>query len=137
MSANELAGMCWGVSKDLRLCAKKKCKDLRDGKEVTDESENTDASEIVVPPPVNALLQVDVVTGKGRNVATETFFCTVQEYESDGAVFLLTQDGESMNIFLDDYIWKRVYQCVECQHYGEETLKCDACGLERACDLQI
>jgi hypothetical protein len=120
-----------------RLCAKQKCKDLRDGKEVADERENTDGSEIVVPPPVNALLQVDVVTGKGRNVATETFFCTVQEYESDGAVFLLTQDGESMNIFLDDYTWKRVYQCVECQHYGEDTLKCDACGLERICAPEI
>ncbi len=49
-----------------------------DGKEVVDEREKTTATEIVVPPPVNALLQVDVVTGKGRNVATETFFCTVQ-----------------------------------------------------------
>ncbi len=66
-----------------------KCKDLRDGKEVVDEHENTDASEIVVLPPVNALLQVDVVTGKGRNVATETLFCTVKEYEADGAVFFI------------------------------------------------
>jgi hypothetical protein len=53
-------------------------------------------------------------------------------YEDDGAVFLTTQDGETMNIFLDDYFWKIVYQCIECKHYGVNKVDCDACGLSRA-----
>jgi hypothetical protein len=55
----------------------------------------------------------------------------LKEYEADGAVNLTTQDGETTNIFLDDYVWKRVYHCVQCLHYGVTKLKFDACGLER------
>jgi hypothetical protein len=81
---------------------------------------------------------LNVESGKARNKSTETFFCTVKEYEADGAVILTTQDGEPMNIFLDDYVWKRVYQCcVQCLHYGETKLQCDACGLERTCTPAI
>ena len=132
-----------------RVCAKKKCKDLRDGQTVMaerediepehsaddDEPEKSDdeSDDECVLPPVNSLLQVDVESDKGRNKSTETFFCTVKEYEGDGAVILTTQDGEPMNICLDDYVWKRVYQCVQCLHYGETKLQCDACGLERTC----
>ena len=58
-------------------------------------------------------------------------------YEDDGAVFLTTQDGETMNIFLDDYFWKRVYQYIECKHYGVNKVDCDACGLTRASALDI
>jgi hypothetical protein len=115
-----------------RVCSKKKCKDLRDGKNViaeceddetehsADEDEPDQSDDECVLPPVNSLLQVDVESGKGRNKTTDTFFCTVKEYEADGAVILTTQkDGEPMNIFSDDYFWKRVYQCVQCLHYGE------------------
>ena len=126
-----------------RVCSKKKCKDLREGKQViaereddepelsSDEDEPEQSDDESVLPLVNSLLQVDVESGKGRNKTTETFFCTVKEYEADGAVILTTQDGETMNIFLDDYFWKRVYHCVQCLHYGVTKLKCDACGLER------
>jgi hypothetical protein len=103
----------------------------------SDEDEPEQSDDESVLPPVNSLLQVDVESGKGRNKTTETFFCTVKEYEADGAVILTTQDGETMNIFLDDYFWKRVYECVQCLHYGVTKLKCDACGLERTSTLAI
>ncbi len=124
-----------------RVCAKQKCKELRDGKKIiaereddeldlsSDEDEPEQSDDECVLPPVNSLLQVDMESGKGRNKTTETFFCTVKEYEANG--------GETMNIFLDDYFWKRVYQCVECLHYGVTKLKCDACGLERTCTPAI
>ena len=51
--------------------------------------------------------------------------------------FLTTQDGETMNIFLDDYVWKRVYLCIECKHYGVNKVDCDACGLSRASAPEI
>jgi hypothetical protein len=132
-----------------RVCSKKKCKDLREGKQViaereddepdlsSDENEPEQSDDECVLPPLNSLLQVDVESGKGRNKTTETFFCTVKEYEADGAVILTTQDGETMNIFLDDYFWKRVYHCVQCLHYGVTKLKCDACGLERTSTAAI
>jgi hypothetical protein len=96
-----------------------------------DDDEPEQSDDECVLPPVNSLLQVDVESSKGRNKTAETFFCTVKEYKADGAVILTTQDGETMNIFLDDYFWKRVYECVQCLHYGVTKLKCDACGLER------
>jgi hypothetical protein len=60
-----------------------------------------------------------------------TFYCTVKEYEEDGAVILHTQDGEVMNIFLEDYEWKQVYKCTDCNEYGSFALSCDACGKSR------
>ncbi len=64
-----------------RVCAKNKCKELRDGKKVMtereddepehsaddDEPENSDDDCVGLLPPVNSLLQVDVESGKGRN----------------------------------------------------------------------
>ncbi len=134
-----------------RPCSKKKCKEIKNDKKSSaenDESEDeksygsadatSDRSDISPQkPPVTSLLQVDVVQGKGRNEIIETFYCTVMSYEDDGAVFLRTQDGETMNIVLDDYFWKRMCLCIECKHYGENKLDCDGCGLLRACAPEI
>jgi hypothetical protein len=134
-----------------RPCSKNKCKKIKNGKKSSAECDGSDDEESdgrsdgksdlddIVPqkPPVKSLLQVDVVQGKGRKKTIETFFCTVMSYEDDGAVFLTTQDGETMNICLDDYVWKRVYQCIECKHYGKNKLDCDACGLTRACAPEV
>jgi hypothetical protein len=134
-----------------RPCSKKKCKEIRNGKKSSAECDGSEAGESdghsdaknddddIFPsnPPVKSLLHVDVEQGKGPNKTIETFFCTVMSYEDDGAVFLTTQDGETMNIFLDDYFWKRVYLCVECKHYGVNEVDCDACGLSRALAPEI
>jgi hypothetical protein len=134
-----------------RPCSKKKCKEIRNGKKSSAECDGSEAGESdghsdaknddddIFPsnPPVKSLLHVDVEQGKGPNKTIETFFCTVMSYEDDGAVFLTTQDGETMNIFLDDYFWKRVYLCVECKHYGVNEVDCDACGLSRASAPEI
>jgi hypothetical protein len=32
--------------------------------------------------------------------------CTITEYEDDGAMVPRNQDGQVMNIFLEDYEWK-------------------------------
>jgi hypothetical protein len=79
-------------------------------------------------PKVNLTIEVNILNGKGRNKAVFTFYCTVQEYEDDGAVFLLTQDGKVMNIFLEDATWKQIYKCTECNEYGSFALSCDAFG---------
>jgi hypothetical protein len=88
-----------------------KQKELRDGKNViaereddepehsADDDEPEQSDDECVLPPLNSLLQVDVESGKGRNKMTETFNCTVKEYEAEGAVILTTQYGEPMNIF--------------------------------------
>jgi hypothetical protein len=122
-----------------RPCKKKKCTDMKDGKKETDpnasddeETSKEEQPEPVSTPPVDSLIQVDIETGRGSKKCTETFYCTVQEYEADGAVILKTQDGESMNVFLEDYIWKTIYKCPECQEYGDFKLSCDACGALRA-----
>ena len=86
-----------------------------------DEDSIEDASE---QPPCNSMIEVDV---PDRGI----FYCRVQEYEGDGAVVLLTQDGEEMNIFLEDFVWKTVFKCDECQEYGYRKLTCDACGVLR------
>ncbi len=88
--------------------------------------------EPVTTPPVSSLIQVDIETDRGLKKCTETFYCTVQEYEADGAVILKTQDGETMNVFLEDYFWKTIYKCSECQEHGDFKLSCDACGALRA-----
>ena len=112
---------------------------MKDGKKETDpnasddeETSKEEQPEPVSTPPVDSLIQVDIETGRGSKKCTETFYCTVQEYEADGAVILKTQDGESMNVFLEDYIWKTIYKCPECQEYGDFKLSCDACGALRA-----
>jgi hypothetical protein len=110
-----------------RPCKKKKCQDLRD-----EEASREGDREPDTTPPVDSLIQVDIETGRGTKKYTETFYCKVQEYEPDGAVILKTQDGESMNVFLEDYVWKPIYKCTQCQEYGDFELSCDACGASRA-----
>ena len=76
------------------------------------------------PPPLNSTIEVDV---EGRGI----FYCKVQEFEDDGAVILYTQDGEFMNIYLEDFPWSQVYKCDECGHYGYRHLSCDKCKVLR------
>ena len=98
-----------------------------------DETSREGNREPATTPLVDSLIQVDIETGRGTKKYTETFYCTVQEYEADGAVILKTQDGESMNVFLEDYVWKPIYKCTQsCQEYGDFELSCDACGALRA-----
>jgi hypothetical protein len=59
------------------------------------------------------------------------FYCTIEQYDDDGSVIMKTQDGEDMNIFLEDYPWKLAYKCDECQEYGHSRVTCDACGVMR------
>ncbi len=95
-----------------RPCSKKKRKELKNGKKSSAECDGSDAGDSdghsdaksddddfpPPKPPVKSLLQVDVVQGKGPNKTIETFYCTEMSYEDDGAVFLTTHDGETMNI---------------------------------------
>jgi hypothetical protein len=115
---------------------------LSDGKKATepdaDLSGDEEASregdrEPATTPPVDSLIQVDIETGRGTKKYTETFYCKVQEYEPDGAVILKTQDGETMNVFLEDYVWKPIYKCTQgqCEEYGDFELSCDVCGALR------
>ena len=122
-----------------RPCKKLKCQHIREGKAVPtdkgDDNDNDDtetnknnAERCETLPKVNSTIEVNIENGKGRKKEVCTFYCTVQEYEADGAVFLHTQDGEVMNIFLEDVTWKHIYKCTECNEYGSFDLSCDACG---------
>jgi len=103
--------------------------------ESTDDDGDEDGIEVNPPdedviegaseqPVLNSMVEVDV---PGRGV----FYCSIGSYEEDGAVVMLTQDGEEMNIFLEDFVWKTVYKCDECQEYGYKRMSCDACGVMR------
>ncbi len=35
-------------------------------------------------------------------------------------------------MFLEDYVWKPIYKCTQCEEYGDFELSCDACGALRA-----
>ena len=70
------------------------------------------------------MIEVDV-PGRG------CFDCRVDEHEEDGAVILYTQEGEMMNIFLEDFPWKYIYKCHECDKYGTKKGECDHCGVLR------
>ena len=56
---------------------------------------------------------------------------TWSSYEQDGAAMLMTQAGETMNIFLEDYHWKFTYKCHECGTVGHKRLSCDECKVLR------
>ena len=58
--------------------------------------------------------------------------CKVVEYEDDGAVFLLTEAGDDINIFLEDFEWRRVYKCRECGEFDACSLRCTKCNTLRA-----
>ena len=69
------------------------------------------------------MIEVDV-EGKG------VFYCSVDEHEDDGAVIIHAQDGERVNIFLDDDMvsWRRVWKCGDCSKHGyKEVLSCAHC----------
>ena len=51
--------------------------------------------------------------------------CTITEYEDDRAMMSRNQDGQVMNIFLEDYEWKQVWKCGECKG------SCGHCGVLR------
>jgi hypothetical protein len=117
-----------------RPCKKLKCQNIRNGKALpkdtdddTEEDKNTEEDK----PEVNTMIEVNIENGKGRTKSVSTFYCTIQSYEDDGAVFLLTQDGEVMNIFLEDVTWQKIFKCTECNEYGHFALSCDACGTMR------
>ena len=78
------------------------------------------------PPPLNSMIEVDVE-------GTGVFYCSVDEHEDDGAVFLHTQDGERMNIFLDDdgISWRRAWERGDCSKRGHKMLSCDHCKVLR------
>ena len=75
-------------------------------------------------PPLNSVIEVDV---EGRGI----FYCKVDAFEEDGAAMLYTQDGELMNIYLEDYPWKPVYKCSECDEYGYRQRACEKCRVLR------
>ena len=52
------------------------------------------------------------------------FYCEVTAHEDDGAVFMRTQDGEMMNVFLEDFSGKYAYKCHECDEWGTNKLFC-------------
>ena len=116
-----------------------KCQNIRDGKTVPEGSKtNNDNDDTTTDeetdgdkPEVGTMVEVNIENGKVRTKAMSTFYCTVQSYEDDGAVFLLTQDGEVMNIFLEDVKWQKIFRCSECKEYGQFALSCDACGALR------
>jgi hypothetical protein len=89
--------MVWCKMTLTRPCSKKKCKDLRNGKNSSAECDGSEAGDSdghwdaksddddISPsqPPIKSLLQVDVEQGKGPNKTIETFVCTVMSYEDD------------------------------------------------------
>jgi hypothetical protein len=44
--------------------------------------------------------------------------CTITEYEDDGAMVSRNQDGQVMNISLEDSKWKQVWKCGERDEFG-------------------
>jgi hypothetical protein len=58
--------------------------------------------------------------------------CTITEYEDDGAMMSRNQDGQAMNIFLENYEWKQVWwKCGECDDFGGRKGPCEHCGMLR------
>ena len=57
--------------------------------------------------------------------------CTITEYEDDGAMMSRNQDGQVMNIFLEDYEWEQVWKCGECDDFGGQKDSCEHCGVLR------
>ena len=41
------------------------------------------------------------------------------------------QDGQVMNIFLEDYEWEQVWKCGECDDFGGQKDSCEHCGVLR------
>ena len=75
------------------------------------------------PPPVGSVVEVDVAGG--------IHICTITAYEDDGAMMSRNQDGQVMNIFLEDYEWKQVWKCGECDDLGGQKGSCEHCGMLR------
>jgi hypothetical protein len=49
---------------------------------------------------------------------------TITECEDDGAMMPRNQDGQMMKIFLEDYEWKQVWKCGECDDFGGQKGSC-------------
>ena len=79
--------------------------------------------EVQERPPVESHVEVDVQGG--------IFYCEVTAHDDDGAVHLRTQDGEMMNIFMEDWPWKYAYKCHECDDWVTQKLLCDHCDVTR------
>ena len=68
-----------------------------------------------LPSLLGSVVEVNV----GADMAAEAsqigiHICTITEYEDEGAMMSRNQDGQVMNIFLEDYEWKQVWKCGEC-----------------------
>jgi hypothetical protein len=57
--------------------------------------------------------------------------CTITEYEDDRAMMSRNQDGQVMNIFLEDYEWKQVWKCGERDEIGGRKDSCEHRGMLR------
>jgi hypothetical protein len=57
--------------------------------------------------------------------------CTITEYEDDGAMMSRNQDGQVMNIFLEDFEWKQVWKCGERDEFGGRKGSCEYFGMLR------
>ena len=79
--------------------------------------------EVQERPPVESRVEVDVQGG--------IFYCEVTAHDDDGSVHLRTQDGEMMNIFMEDWPWKYAYKCHECDEWGTQKLLCEHCDVTR------
>jgi hypothetical protein len=68
------------------------------------------------PPPVGSVVEVNVTADMGAGasqIGIHVF--TITECGDDGAMMSRNQDGQVMNIFLEDYEWKqKVRKCGEC-----------------------
>ena len=69
--------------------------DIGSGTEVENAAGILVEDEEQPPPPVGSRLEIDV---QGN-----IFYCELTGHEEDGEVFLRTQAGEMMNVFLEDY----------------------------------
>ena len=65
------------------------------------------------------------------DIQRDIFYCELTGHEEDGAVFLRTQAGEMMNVFLEDYPWKFAWKCHECDEWGTQKLICEHCDVSR------
>ena len=77
----------------------------------------------IAMPALSSMIELD--TGQG------IFYCTIEQYDDDGSAIMKTQDGEDMNVFLEDHPWKSAHNCDECQEYGHNRVTCDGCGAMR------
>ena len=125
---------------------KKRKRSAHEGESDSDDNEGieiTPPEEEATPPPVGSVVEVTItadMTAEESQVGIHV--CTITEYEDDGAMMSRNQDGEVMNIFLEDYEWRQVWKCRECDDFGGRKRSCEHCGVLRpagviaACDAE-